>query len=155
MLNQMQSGGGQPKESSGQRFDAKTVLVKQGLERGGEVIVLVGPVGFVGLVVLLIVVLVEDLMDVWRLDGGGRVGAVGRQEVEAVLVVVCVGHPCGQAVWQGSSEVWVGVVGQRELVPGTMVVLKNKQSGMMHGFFGSNGAHFLFSTHVVAVWHGH
>lgn len=144
----MQSGGGQPRESSGQRFDAYTVFVKHGLVRGGNVIV--GSVGlFVGLLV--------GLMEVLRLDdsGGGRVGAVGRQEVEAVLVEVCVAQPTGQAVWHGRREVLVGVVGQRLLVPGMIVVLRRKQSGTMQGLFGSNGGHLLFSTQDVAVWHAH
>lgn len=64
------------------------------------------------------------LVEVSRLDGGGgSVGAVGRQDVDAVLVMVCVAQPFGQAVWQGRREVTVGVLEQRLLGPGMIVVL--------------------------------
>lgn len=48
---------------------------------------------------------------------------LGRQDEEAASVLVNVAQPVGQAVWQGRKEVRTGVLGQRVLGPGIVVVL--------------------------------
>lgn len=55
--------------------------------------------------------------------GGGSVGALGRQEAEAVAVVVYSAQLFGQTVLQGRRDVSVDVVEQRLLGPGIVVVL--------------------------------
>lgn len=74
---------------------------------------------------------------------------VRRQDVFAVSVSVYVAQPVGQAVWQGICVVVVGVLRQRRLGPGMVVVVKWRQRGTMHTLV--NVGQRVFDVDVVAV----
>lgn len=97
VLSQIQSGGGQPSESSGQAADAVVVCVKHGRVRDGLEVV----------------------------EGVGVVLEVGRQDEVCARVVVYVPQPLGQAVAHGKCDVIVGVAGHLSFGPGIVVVLRH------------------------------
>jgi hypothetical protein len=69
-----------------------------------------------------------NVVDVGAVGPVGVVGGLGlvvrRQDDFPVSVSVYVAHPVGQAVWHGISAVVVGVLRQRLLGPGMVVVVR-------------------------------